>query len=121
MGLKLKKEKCSFIKAHIQYLGHNISGEGITPVPEKLDSIDDKPPPRTQKEVKQFLGLVGYYHKFIPQFSVIARPLNALTRKDHEFMWDTICEQSFQMFKANAYSGTHIGISQSFKIICIVY
>ena len=57
VGLKLKKEKCSFIKAHIQYLGHIISGEGITPVPEKLDSIDDMPPPRTPKEVKQFLGI----------------------------------------------------------------
>ena len=99
VGLKLKKEKCSFIKAHIQYLGHIISREGITPVPEKLDSIDDMPPPRTPKEVKQFLGLVGYYRKFIPQSSDIARPLNALTRKDHEFMWDTNCEQSFQMLK----------------------
>ena len=97
--MKLKKEKCSFIKAHIQYLGHIISGEGITPVPERLDSIADMLPPRTPKEVKQFLGLVGYYCKFIPRFSDIARPLNALTRKDHEFMWDTICEQSFQLLK----------------------
>ena len=76
MGLKLKKEKCNFIKEHLQYLGHIISGEGITPVPEKLASIDDMPPPRTPKDVKQFLGLVGYYRKFIPRFSDIARPLN---------------------------------------------
>ena len=54
VGLKLKTEKCNFIKAHIQYLGHIISREGITPVPEKLDSIDDMPSPRTLKEVKQF-------------------------------------------------------------------
>ena len=99
VGLKLKKEKCRFIKAHIQYLGHIISGEGITPVPEKLDSIDDMPTPRTLKEVKQFLGLVGYYRKFIPRFLDIARALNALTRKDHEFMWDPICEQPFQLLK----------------------
>ena len=51
------------------------------------------------KEVKQFLGLVGYYCKFIPRFLDIARPLNALTRNDHEFMWDTICEQLFQLLK----------------------
>ena len=49
--------------------------------------------------MKQFLGLVGYYHKFIPRFSDIARPLNALTRKGHEFIWDIVCEQSFQMLK----------------------
>ena len=64
-----------------------MSGEGITPVPEKLASIDDMPPPRTPKEVKQFLGLGGCSHKFIPRFSDIARPLNTLTRKGHEFIW----------------------------------
>ena len=68
-------------------------------MPEKLGSIADMPPPRTPKEVKQFLGLVGYYHKSIPRFSDIARPVNALTSKDREFMWDTICEQSFQLLK----------------------
>ena len=99
VGLKLKKEKCNFLKAHLQYLGHIISGEGITPVPEKLASINDIPPPRTPKEVKQFLGLVGYYGKFIPRFLDIARLLNALTRKGYEFIWHDICEQSFQMLK----------------------
>ena len=83
----------------MQYLGHIISGQDITPVPKKLASIDDMPPPRTPKEVKQFLGLVGYYHKFLPRFSDIARPLNALTRKGHEFIWDIVCEKSFQMWK----------------------
>ena len=72
VGLKLKREKCNFIKEHLQYLGHIISGQGITPVPKKLASIENMPPPRTPKEVKQFLGLVGYYRKFIPQFSDIA-------------------------------------------------
>ena len=66
VGLKLKREKCNFIKEHLQYLGHIISEKGITLVPEKLDSIEKMPAPRTPKEVKQFLGLVGYYRKFIP-------------------------------------------------------
>ena len=57
------------------------------------------PPPHTPKEVKQFLGLVGYCRKFIPRFSDIARPLNALTRKNKEFLWDDICEKSFQLLK----------------------
>ena len=59
--LKLKEVKCNFLKKHIQYLGHIISGKGITPVPEKLSCIKDMPPPKTAKEVKQFLGLIGYY------------------------------------------------------------
>ena len=64
--LKLKMEKCSFLKKHIQYLGHIVSGEGIKPVPAKLSSFQKMPHPYTPKEVKQFLGLVGYYRKFIP-------------------------------------------------------
>ena len=64
--LKLKEVKCNFLKKHIQYLGHIISGEGIAPVPEKLESIQKMLPPRNPKEVKQFLGLIGYYRKFVP-------------------------------------------------------
>ena len=77
--LKLKEVKGNFLKKHIPYLGHTISGEGITPVPEKLESIQKMLPPQNPKEVKQFLGLIGYYRKFVPQLSDLARPLNALT------------------------------------------
>ena len=77
--LKHKEVKCNSLKKYIQYLGHIISGEGIAPVPEKLESIQKMPPPQNPKEVKQFLGLIGYYRKFVPQFLDLARPLNALT------------------------------------------
>ena len=92
-------EKCSFLKKHIQYLGHIVSGEGLKPVPEKLSSIQQMPHPYTPKEVKQFLGLVGYYRKFIPRYADIARPLNALTHKDVEFVWTDICQRSFELLK----------------------
>ena len=84
-GLKLKLEKCSFFKRHIQYLGHLISADRIQPLPEKLESIAKMPAPRNPKEVKQFLGLVGYYRKFIPRFVDISRVLTHLTKKDVEF------------------------------------
>ena len=58
-------------------------------------------PPKTQKEVKQFLGLVGYYRKFIPRFSDLAQPLNALTRKGVEFECTPIYQESFELLKAN--------------------
>ena len=99
--LKLKEVKRNFLKKHIQYLGHIVSGEGITPLPEKLDSIQKMLPPKTLKEVKQFLGLIGYYRKFIPRFSDLPRPLNALTRKNVEFEWTQICQESFDLLKAS--------------------
>ena len=71
-NLNLKESKCNFLKKHVQYLGHLISGEGIEPVLEKLDSIKNMSAPQTPKEVKQFLGLIGYYRKFIPKFSDVA-------------------------------------------------
>ena len=80
-GLKLKRSKCSFMKMHIEYLGHLISEKG------KLSAIKEMPAPRNPKEIKQFLGLVGYYQKFIPRFSDIAKPLTRLTRHDTMFEW----------------------------------
>ena len=71
-GLKLKESKCDFFKKEIHYLGHLISSEGIHPLPEKLDTIHNMPRPKTPTEIKQFLGLCGYYRKFVPRFSDIA-------------------------------------------------
>ena len=88
-------------KKHIQYLGHIVSGKGIKPLPEKLASIEEMPPLKTPKEIKQFLGLIRYYRKFIPRFSDLARPLNALRRKDIEFNWTQNCQKSFELLKGN--------------------
>ena len=98
-GLKLKLQKCSFFKKHIQYLGHIISDEGIQPLPEKLESIRKMPTPQTAKQVKQFLGLVGYYRKFVPRFADISRPLTKLTKKNEPYNWTTECDKCFHMLK----------------------
>ena len=97
--LKLKLQKCSFFKKHIQYLGHLLSEEGIQPLPEKLESISKMPTPKNAKQVKQFLGLVGYYRKFVPRFADISRILTKLTRKNEEFKWTTECEKCFKLLK----------------------
>ena len=76
-----------------------ISDEGIEPLPEKLESIAKMPVPRNAKQVKQFLGLVGYYRKFVPHFSDIARPLTQLTQKNEGFKWSTECDKCFHMLK----------------------
>ena len=98
-GLKLKSSKCDFMKRQIHYLGHLISEEGIQPLPEKLESITNMPAPKNVREIKQFLGLAGYYRKFVPRFSDLSRPLTKLTRKDELFIWTKECEAVFQMLK----------------------
>ena len=94
-GLKMKHEKCSFFKKHIQYLGHLVSEKGFEPLLEKLESIRKMPAPRTAKEVKQFLGLIGYYRKFVPCFADISRPLTKLTHHNVTFEWTDQCAKAF--------------------------
>ena len=98
-NLKLKDSKCNYFKTHVQDLGHLISGKGIKPLPEKLESVKKMPAPTTLKEIKQFLGLVGYYRKFIPRFADIARPMTNLTKQDVPFEWTLQCQASFEMLK----------------------
>ena len=97
--LKLKASKCNFFKKHIQYLGHLVSGEGIEPLPEKLEAVRKMPPPTTPKEIRQFLGLVGYYRKFVPKFADIARPLTNLTKLDVPYEWTNRCQEAFEFLK----------------------
>ena len=97
--LKLKDSKCNYFKTHVQYLGHLVSGKGIKPLPEKLESIKKMPAPTTPKEIKQFLGLLGYYSKFIPRCADIARPMTDLTQQDVPFEWTIQCQASFEMLK----------------------
>ena len=94
-GLKMKREKCSFFKKHIQYLGHLVSERGFEPLPEKLESIHKMPAARTAKEVKQFLGLIVYYRKFVPRFADISRPLTKLTCHNVVFEWTDQCSKAF--------------------------
>ena len=98
-GLKMKCSKCDFFKSENHYLGHLISPEGISPLPNKLDSIKHMPVPNSVKEIKQFLGLTGYYRKFVPRFADISRPLTTLTKKDMKFEWTSACQKSFELLK----------------------
>ena len=98
-GLKMKCSKCDFFKSEIHYSGHLISPEGISPLPNKLDSIKHMLVPNSAKEIKQFLGLTGYYRKFVPRFADISRPLTTLMKKDTKFEWTSACQKSFELLK----------------------
>ena len=86
----MKKSKCSFFSKEIQYLGHILSGTGIWPLPTKTHTIQNMKPPTTPKQVRAFLGLVGYYRKFICKYSKSTNSAHQTTGK----IWldtDTTC------------------------------
>ena len=98
-GLKLKPSKCHFISQTVEYLGHLITPQGISPNPNQVSAIKEFPAPTSLKELRQFLGLASYYRRFICSFAEIAHPLHSLTQKDALFQWSPECQQAFQQLK----------------------
>ena len=86
-NFSMKKSKCSFFSKEIQYLGHILNATGIRCLPAKTHAIQHMQPPTTPKQVRAFLGLVGYYRKFIKGFANIAKPLTLLIRQQIKFEW----------------------------------
>lgn len=81
-NLKIQLDKCEFLKRETEFLGHIVTSEGVKPNPDKIEKIIQWPMPKNQKEIKQFLGLVGYYRRFIQDFSKITRPISKYLKKD---------------------------------------
>lgn len=98
-GLRLKAKKCHLFQRSVKFLGHVISEEGITTDPEKIESVRNWPVPSNTSEIRSFLGLCGYYRKFIKDFSKIAKCLHKLTEKGRPFVWDNDCQVAFDLLK----------------------
>jgi hypothetical protein len=96
-----KLSKCSFAQDSIEFLGHIVSRKGVAMDPKKVDSVVQWPKPETVTEVRAFLGLAGYYRRFIAKFSEIAAPLTSLTRDGVNVLkdWDEACDTAFQELK----------------------
>ena len=98
-GLKLSTKKCFLGRAKVKYLGHIVSADGIETNPKKISAVKDAEPPTNVTQVRQFLGLAGYYRRYVQGFSEIAKPLHDLTRIDHKFEWGPAQEKAFQTLK----------------------
>ena len=97
--LKLGAEKCSFAAKEVNYLGHRGTEERLLPDSSLLAAIREIPPLKTPTEVRSFLGLAGYYRRYVKGFAAIAAPLHALTRKDAVFHWSEDCQAAFDQLK----------------------
>ena len=98
-NLKLNPKKCQFFRQSASFLGHVISGDGVSTDPEKIQSVTAWPVPINTAELRSFLGLASYYRRFVRAFSVIAAPLYRLLEKESTFRWTETCDEAFTTLK----------------------
>ncbi|GJU93738.1 hypothetical protein Tco_1318494 [Tanacetum coccineum] len=119
--LYAKFSKCEFWIPKVQFLGHVIDSEGIHVDPAKIESIKDWASPKSPTEIRQFLGLAGYYRRFIEGFSKIAKPMTKLTQKKIKFEWGDKQEAAFQLLKQKLCSAPILALpegSEDFIAYC---
>ncbi len=103
-GLKLKASKCQMCMKHVEFLGHLITPEGLRPNPAKTQAVDEYERPQNRTEVRAFLGLAGFYRRFIEGFSKVAAPIFHLLKKESSFEWTEKCDAAFQLLKQKLVS-----------------
>ena len=99
-GLQLKSTKCHLFRSSVPFLGHIVGCHGLECDPTKIEDVKSWPVPDCLKSVRQFLGFVGYYRRFIPRFADVATPLVSLTGKDVPFVWHSSCLTAFGELRA---------------------
>lgn len=99
-GLAVNLKKCLVGFTRLPFLGHIVSADGLEPDPKKVQAVHGFPAPKNVWELRRFLGLAGYYRKFIPNMSSISRPLELLLRKDQLWTWTAIHQKAFEDLKS---------------------
>jgi Reverse transcriptase (RNA-dependent DNA polymerase). len=102
--LYAKLSKCEFWLSEVKFLGHVISAKGVAVDPETVTAVTEWKQPKTVTQIRSFLGLAGYYRRFIENFSKIARPMTQLLKKEEKFVWSPQCEKAFQTLKEKLVS-----------------
>lgn len=120
-GLRVRKEKCEFLKPSVEYLGHVIDAKGLHTSPAKITAIVDAPPPENVSQLRSFLGLLNYYGRFIPNLASLLQPLHELLCQDKKWKWTSDCQKAFQSAK-NALTTsevlTHFNPSLPIQLAC---
>ncbi|GJW79602.1 putative reverse transcriptase domain-containing protein [Tanacetum coccineum] len=119
--LYAKFSKCDFWLDSVQFLGHVIDSSGVHVDPAKIEAIKNWAAPTTPTEVRQFLGLAGYYQRFIKEFSLISKPLTKLTQKNKPYVWGDDEEEAFQTLKLKLCSAPILSLpegSEDFVVYC---
>ena len=98
-GLTLKLNKCNFFMNTMDFLGFEVNSTGIRPGSRKTAAISKFPTPRNQRDLRQFLGLSGFFRRFIKNYAVITSPLTDLLKKDKAWTWGTLQDEAFQLVK----------------------
>ena len=93
-----KKSKCSFAVSQVEYLGNILSARGVATDPSKVEAMQNWPTPKNIKQLRGFLGLTGYYRRFIKNYALISQPLTALLKKN-AFKWSDLAEEAFNQLK----------------------
>ena len=112
-NLKVKGKKCHFFQTSVEYLGHKISGSGIETCADKVQAIKDWEIPRTKKAVRSFLGVTGFYRRFIEHYSTIAKPLTLLTADKADYVWTPECQVAFDCLKERLTSSPVLGFPRA--------
>ncbi|GJW43499.1 putative reverse transcriptase domain-containing protein [Tanacetum coccineum] len=119
--LYAKFSKCKFWIPNVQFLGHVIDSQGIHVDPVKIESIKDWASPKSPTEIRQFLGLAGYYQRFIKGFSKIAKPMTKLTQKKVKFEWGDKQETAFQLLKQKLCSAPILALPEGSEDFIVYY
>ena len=117
--LYIKLSKCQFMRQSVHFLGHVLSAEGMGVDPNKTAAIAQLPPPTCRSELLRFLGLAGYYRRFIPQYATILLPLSSLVKKDAVWKWSPVQQAAFNHIKQLLISAPVLHIpdfSQPFQV-----
>jgi hypothetical protein len=119
--LYAKFSKCEFWLDSVKFLGDTISKDGISVDPSKVQEVMDWKPPKSVHQICSFLGLAGYYHRFIPDFSRIAKPMTELLNKGVKFVWSEECDKAFHTLREYLTSAlvlTQPNMSKPFEVFC---
>jgi len=95
-NLRLQLQKCHFLRKEVVYLGHRLSAEGVKPDKGQTECVKNVPIPKNTTDVKAFLGLTGYYRRFIAEYAKIAKPLTCLLKKNVKYAWGDAHQYAFE-------------------------